>query len=83
MKTVKIGNTNFEASAVALGIMRMAGMETADAAKTLETAVDRMQQVILLGRQKRLLETIKVKTPLSRCKKMQFRREFFIREFYE
>ncbi|MFY7992272.1 MAG: isoleucine--tRNA ligase [Bacteriovoracaceae bacterium] len=32
---------------------------------TLETAVDRMQQVILLGRQKRLLETIKVKTPLS------------------
>ncbi len=32
---------------------------------TLETAVDRMQQVILLGRQKRLLESIKVKTPLS------------------
>ena len=40
MKTVKIGNTNFEASAVALGIMRMAGMETADAANTLEAAVD-------------------------------------------
>lgn len=33
--------------------------------KTLETAVDRMQQVILLGRQKRLQESIKVKTPLS------------------
>ena len=32
---------------------------------TLETAVDRMQQVILLGRQKRLQESIKVKTPLS------------------
>ncbi|MBY0515998.1 MAG: isoleucine--tRNA ligase [Bacteriovoracaceae bacterium] len=31
---------------------------------TLETAVDRMQQVILLGRQKRLQENVKVKTPL-------------------
>ncbi len=40
MKTVKIGNTSFEASAVALGIMRMAGMETADAAKSIEAAVD-------------------------------------------
>lgn len=37
MKTVKIGGTHFEASAVALGIMRMAGMDTADAAKTLQT----------------------------------------------
>ncbi|KRM05120.1 aldo/keto reductase [Lentilactobacillus farraginis] len=40
MKTVKIGGTHFEASAVALGIMRMAGMDTADAAKTLQTAYD-------------------------------------------
>lgn len=40
MKTLKIGDTNFEASAVALGIMRMAGMDTAAAAKTLQTAVD-------------------------------------------
>ncbi|MFD1125871.1 aldo/keto reductase family oxidoreductase [Lentilactobacillus raoultii] len=38
MKTVKIGGTHFEASAVALGIMRMAGMATADAAKTLKAA---------------------------------------------
>ena len=33
--------------------------------EVLETAVDRMQQVILLGRQKRSDEKIKVKTPLS------------------
>jgi isoleucyl-tRNA synthetase len=33
---------------------------------TLETAVDRMQQVILLGRQKRLQDGVKVKTPLRR-----------------
>lgn len=32
---------------------------------TLETAVDRMQQVILLGRQKRVTEGVKVKTPLK------------------
>lgn len=32
--------------------------------KSLEEAVDKMQQVILLGRQKRLKETVKVKTPL-------------------
>ncbi len=32
---------------------------------TLETAVDRMQQVILLGRQKRITESVKVKTPLN------------------
>jgi isoleucyl-tRNA synthetase len=32
---------------------------------TLETAVDRMQQVILLGRQKRVIEGVKVKTPLK------------------
>lgn len=38
MKTVKIGGTHFEASAVALGIMRIAGMDTADAAKTLQAA---------------------------------------------
>lgn len=31
---------------------------------TLEEAVDRMQQVIILGRQKRVLENVKVKTPL-------------------
>ncbi len=40
MKTVNIGGTHFEASAVALGIMRMAGMETNAAAKTLQTAYD-------------------------------------------
>lgn len=33
--------------------------------KTLEDAVDRMQQIILLGRQKRNLVQIKVKTPLK------------------
>ncbi len=33
--------------------------------KTLEDAVDRMQQVILLGRQKRVLGGVKVKTPLA------------------
>ncbi|MFZ4713476.1 MAG: isoleucine--tRNA ligase [Bacteriovoracaceae bacterium] len=33
--------------------------------KTLEDAVDRMQQVILLGRQKRVLSGVKVKTPLK------------------
>lgn len=31
---------------------------------TLEVAVDKMQQVILLGRQKRIQENVKVKTPL-------------------
>ncbi len=35
---------------------------------TLETAVDRMQQVILLGRQKRIQEGVKVKTPLNTLK---------------
>lgn len=35
---------------------------------TLETAVDRMQQVILLGRQKRIQEGVKVKTPLKTLK---------------
>jgi isoleucyl-tRNA synthetase len=35
---------------------------------TLETAVDRMQQVILLGRQKRVQESVKVKTPLKTLK---------------
>ncbi len=35
---------------------------------TLETAVGRMQQVILLGRQKRVTEGVKVKTPLSTLK---------------
>ena len=33
---------------------------------TLEEAVDKMQQVILLGRQKRIQENVKVKTPLRR-----------------
>lgn len=33
--------------------------------ETLEDAVDRMQQVILLGRQKRNQEKVKVKTPLA------------------
>ncbi|GEP25041.1 aldo/keto reductase [Lentilactobacillus diolivorans] len=40
MKTIKIGNTNFEASQVALGIMRMGDLSTEDAAKALEAAVD-------------------------------------------
>lgn len=35
---------------------------------TLETAVNRMQQVILLGRQKRINEGVKVKTPLKTLK---------------
>ena len=35
---------------------------------TLETAVDRMQQVVLLGRQKRITEGVKVKTPLKTLK---------------
>lgn len=35
---------------------------------TLETAVGRMQQVILLGRQKRITEGVKVKTPLKKLK---------------
>ncbi|MFP5385264.1 MAG: isoleucine--tRNA ligase [Bacteriovoracia bacterium] len=35
---------------------------------TLETAVGRMQQVVLLGRQKRLTESVKVKTPLKTLK---------------
>lgn len=35
---------------------------------TLETAVGRMQQVILLGRQKRITEGVKVKTPLKTLK---------------
>lgn len=34
----------------------------------LETAVGRMQQVILLGRQKRITESVKVKTPLKTLK---------------
>lgn len=40
MKTIKIGNTNFEASQVALGIMRMGDLSTEDAAKALEAAVN-------------------------------------------
>jgi isoleucyl-tRNA synthetase len=35
---------------------------------TLETAVGRMEQVILLGRQKRIQEGVKVKTPLKTLK---------------
>ena len=35
---------------------------------TLETAVGRMEQVILLGRQKRVQEGVKVKTPLKKLK---------------
>lgn len=35
---------------------------------TLETAVGRMQQVVLLGRQKRVNEGVKVKTPLKTLK---------------
>jgi len=40
MRQLNIGNTNWKASAVALGIMRMEALSTKDAAKTLETAVD-------------------------------------------
>jgi len=36
--------------------------------ETLELAVDRMQQVVLLGRQKRIAEGVKVKTPLKELK---------------
>ncbi len=35
---------------------------------TLETAVDRMAQVVMLGRQKRIQEGVKVKTPLKTLK---------------
>ncbi|CAJ1195718.1 Oxidoreductase YdhF [Companilactobacillus paralimentarius] len=40
MKQLNIGSTNWTASAVALGIMRMEALSTKDATKTLETAVD-------------------------------------------
>ncbi|WP_283680439.1 aldo/keto reductase [Lentilactobacillus sp. Marseille-Q4993] len=40
MKTIKIGGTNFEASQIALGIMRMAGLETNKAADAINAAVD-------------------------------------------
>ncbi|KRN23552.1 aldo/keto reductase [Lacticaseibacillus camelliae] len=39
MKTVKIGNTNWEASNVALGIMRMNALSTDEAAASLNAAV--------------------------------------------
>ena len=39
MKNIKIGNSAWEASAVALGIMRMNALTTTAATKTLETAV--------------------------------------------
>lgn len=42
---------------------------------TLELAVDRMQQVILLGRQKRVTEGVKVKTPLKTLKVIHQDRE--------
>ena len=38
MRQIKIGNTNFTASAIALGIMRMNKLSVDDAAVTLETA---------------------------------------------
>jgi len=40
LKTIKLGNTNFEASQIALGIMRMAGLETSKAADAINAAVD-------------------------------------------
>ncbi|MCS6109289.1 aldo/keto reductase, partial [Clostridium botulinum] len=40
MKQLNIGSTNWTASAVALGIMRMEALSTKDAAKALEAAVD-------------------------------------------
>lgn len=41
MKTIKIGNSNLEASAVALGIMRMVRLNSDEAAKVLEEVVDK------------------------------------------
>ncbi|WP_334329372.1 aldo/keto reductase [Companilactobacillus sp. HBUAS59699] len=40
MKQLNIGNTNWQTSAVALGIMRMEALSTEDAVKALETSVD-------------------------------------------
>ncbi|MQS52118.1 aldo/keto reductase [Companilactobacillus mishanensis] len=40
MKQIKIGNSNWKASAVALGIMRMEALSVPDAAKTIEAAYD-------------------------------------------
>lgn len=40
MKQLNLGGTNWQASAVALGIMRMADLSVADAAKALEAAHD-------------------------------------------
>lgn len=39
MQTINIGNTNWQASSVALGIMRMNALTPAEAAKSLQTAV--------------------------------------------
>ena len=40
MKSIKLGNTQYEASQVALGIMRMDALSVDDAAKVIETAHD-------------------------------------------
>lgn len=40
MKSINIGNTNWQASAVALGIMRMDALDTPQAVKVLETSHD-------------------------------------------
>ncbi|HBF75654.1 MAG TPA: aldo/keto reductase [Lactobacillus sp.] len=41
MKNVALGNTNLQASAVALGIMRMVSLNVDDAAKVLDTVTDK------------------------------------------
>ncbi len=40
MKSIKLGNSQFKASTVALGIMRMNVLSDADAVKVIETAHD-------------------------------------------
>lgn len=71
--------TPFLAEHIYLELKKLGGLETesvhlcrypeskAELINTvLEEAVDRMQQIILLGRQKRVLANVKVKTPLAK-----------------
>ncbi|MTV82334.1 aldo/keto reductase [Secundilactobacillus folii] len=41
MKTIKVGNSSLEASAVAFGVMRMVSLDVDQAAKVLQTVVDK------------------------------------------